>query len=233
MTAVRRWLQGDFARHAYSLGSGTALGQLIVVAVTPLPTWLDTPDDLGRFGMFSSFLAFATVAATLRLDFAVATTANRDTSARLLAVCLIVCPVVSLALGGALGLLIRFDVFAYGLLPDRTRPLSIVALVATGMSVALRDWHVGRRGFGAVSRALVTQGAGRAAISVALGIAGSGWAGLAAGEVLGRLLGIRGLWGPAGEELGALEARGQAQRSRAGILASAAISDGRAAIEPC
>lgn len=198
---VRRWLRGDFARHVASLGSGTALGQLIVVAVTPLLTRLYTPEDMGLFGLFASFLAIASVAATLRLDFAIATTSQPEVALRLLALCLLVAPLTSLALGAVLYAMIRLDVFAYGLLPLWTVPLGVVALVATGVFIALRCWHVGRHGFAVVGRALVMQGVARAGSSVLLGLAATGWAGLAGGEVAGRLLGIRRLWRDAGVEL--------------------------------
>ncbi len=198
---LRRWLRGDFARHVASLGSGTALGQLIVVAVTPLLTRLYTPEDMGLFGLFASFLAIASVAATLRLDFAIATTADRETALRLLALCLVVTPLASLLLGALLYLLIRHDVFAYGLLPLWTVPLGIVALAATGAFVALRCWHVARRSFTAVGRAMVAQGTARAVASVLLGLPAAGWAGLAAGDLAGRLFGIGRLWREAGGEL--------------------------------
>jgi lipopolysaccharide exporter len=199
---LRRWLRGDFARHVAALGSGTALGQLVVVVVTPLLTRLYSPEDMGLFGMFASFLAIASVAVTLRLDFAIATTANPETALRLLVLCLAVCPVVSLAMGGVLYGLIRTDIFAYGMLPLWTVPVSVVALVATGAFVALRYWHVSRRDFAVVGRALVMQGVARAGASVLFGLAAAGWVGLAAGEVVGRVLGIGSLWREAGGGLG-------------------------------
>lgn len=198
---VGRWLGGDFARHVTALASGTALGQLIVIVVTPLLTRLYTPEDMGLAGLFASFLAIASVAVTLRLDFAIATTSSRDEALRLLALCLVVCPLASLAMGGVLFALIQANVFAYGLLPLWTVPLGIVALVATGVFIALRFWHVGRHGFASVGRALVAQGAARAGASVALGLPGLGWSGLALGEVVGRLFGIGRLWKDAGHEL--------------------------------
>ena len=207
--ALRQWLRGDFARHVTVLASGTALGQLVVIAVTPLLTRLYTPQDMGLAGMFASFLAFAGVAATLRLDAAIATTADRDEALRLLALCLLACAPVSVALGGLLYAMIRADVFAFGLLPLWTAPLGIVALVATGAFVALRFWHVSRHGFAGVGRALVAQGAVRAIASVLLGLPRIGWTGLAFGEVLGRLAGIGRLWREAGPELRLARAEGR------------------------
>jgi O-antigen/teichoic acid export membrane protein len=207
--SLRQWLRGDFARHVTVLASGTALGQLLVIAVTPLLTRLYTPQDMGLAGMFASFLAFAGVAVTLRFDLAIATTRDRDEALRLLTLSLLACVPVSLVLGGLLYAMIRADVFAYGLLPAWTALLGFVALVATGAFVALRFWHVSRHGFAGVGRALVAQGAVRAITSVLLGLPRAGWAGLAFGEVLGRLAGIGRLWREAGPELRLARAEGR------------------------
>jgi len=206
---LSRWLRSDFARHVTALGSGTALGQLLMVAVTPLLTRLYTPADFGIAGLFASFLAFASVAVTLRLDFAIATTSDPGRSLRLLALALVVCPAVSLAMGGLLYALIRGDALGFGLLPVWTVPLAVLALLATGVFLALRYWHVGRLGFGRVGRALVAQGGARAVTSVALGLPGLGWLGLVLAEVIGRLSGIGRLWPAAGAALREARAHGR------------------------
>ena len=74
----------------------------------------------------------------------------------------------------------------------------LLALLATGVFSSLRFWHVGRQKFQEISVALVSQGAGRATIPIALGWISSGWIGLLGGEIMGRLLGVfrlgRGAW---------------------------------------
>ncbi|NJD31286.1 MAG: hypothetical protein FIB04_05305 [Gammaproteobacteria bacterium] len=194
MSIRLRLPKGAFSRQVATLTTGTAVGQLIVVAVMPLLTRLYTPDDLGVFGLFSSFLGVAAVATCLRLEWGVASTADENEAADLLALCLIVCPVASLALAAILAGLIGTDVVSFGLLPMWTVPLALVALVATGAFTALRYWHVGRREFRDVSAAAVAQGAGRAGASVAFGAASAGWPGLLLGDLVGRLLGIGRLW---------------------------------------
>ena len=190
MTVRLRLPAGVFARQVAMLTTGTAVGQLIVVAVMPFLTRLYSPSDLGTFGLFSSFLGVAGVATCLRLEWGVASARAPDEAAGLLALCLVVCPVASLVLAAALAALIGGNVVSFGLLPLWTVPLALLALVATGMFSALRYWHIGRRGFRDVSGAAVVQGVGRAGASVALGIAGAGWPGLLLGDLAGRLLGI-------------------------------------------
>jgi O-antigen/teichoic acid export membrane protein len=185
---------GGFARQVAMLTTGTAVGQLVMIAVMPLLTRLYTPADLGVFGLFSSFLGVAAVATCLRLEWGVASAPHPEAAAGLLLLCLAVCPIASLVLALGLAGLIGTGVVSFGLLPMWTVPLAFLALVATGAFGALRYWHVGRRDFRDVSSATVAQGVGRAGASVALGFAGAGWAGLLLGDLVGRVLGIGRLW---------------------------------------
>lgn len=176
------------------LTTGTAVGQLVVVAVLPLLTRLFTPADLGLFGLFSSFVGVASVATCLRLEWGIASARDPDAASGLLLLCIALCPLTSLVLAAGLALLIGADVVSFALLPQWTVPLAFLALVATGAFGALRYWHVGRRDFHDVSAAAVAQGVGRAGASVALGLIGTGWAGLLLGDLVGRVLGIGRLW---------------------------------------
>jgi O-antigen/teichoic acid export membrane protein len=185
---------GAFARQVAMLTTGTAVGQLILVAVMPLVTRLFTPSDMGVFGLFSSFLGVASVATCLRLEWGVASARTPDEAAGLLVLCLVVCPVASLVLAAGLAGLIHADLVSFALLPMWTVPLAFLALMATGAFGALRYWHVGRRDFRDVSGAAVAQGVGRAGALVAFGLAGTGWPGLLLGDLVGRLLGIGRLW---------------------------------------
>lgn len=191
---LRDFVRGEFVRQVAVLSSGTALGQLIVAAVTPLLTRLYTPTDIGTFGLLASFIGVASVAANLRIDFAIASVGNPELANRLLVLCLVVCPAVSLLLAGVLGLLIGSATLSFDVLPFWAVPLTAVAVLATGIFTALRYWHVANQRFGEVGKALVSQGIGRAGSSVALGLAGLGWAGLALGDLVGRVLGIGRLW---------------------------------------
>lgn len=194
MNRFRQLFGGEFARQVARLAAGTAAGQLIVVAVTPLLTRLYSPSDLGVFGLFASFVGVASVAVCWRLDLGVATAHSRAEAGELVLLCLMVSIPTSIALSAVLAGLIAGQWLSFGLLSAWTVPLALLALVATGVFGALRFWHVRDGDFGVVSRALVTQGAGRAGTSLALGLAATGWTGLVLGDVLGRLLGIRQLW---------------------------------------
>ena len=231
MSLLQRLPTGAFARQVAMLTTGTAVGQLVLVAVMPLLTRLFTPADLGVFGLFSSFLAVAGVATCLRLEWGVASAHSAEEAAGLLVLCLVLCPVTSLLLAAGLAGLIGENVVSFGLLPMWTVPLGFLALVATGAFAALRYWHIGRRDFRDVSAAAVAQGVGRAGTSVALGLAGTGWAGLLLGDLVGRVLGIGRLWRRA---LPGLQEQfhGDVRRVLSMRLVRMALSAGRAAVEP-
>ncbi len=54
-------LRGNsFARGAAVLGSGTALGQLILVAFSPVLSRLYTPEAYGVYGLYQTFVGIAT-----------------------------------------------------------------------------------------------------------------------------------------------------------------------------
>jgi len=206
MNLVARIKTGGFARQVLVLTTGTALGQLILVAATPLLTRLYTPLEMGIFGLFSSFLGVGSVAVCWRLEMGVVSARSRTEAARLLQLCVLVSIPTSAGLGALLAAMIAGNVLSFGLLPYWLIPVACLTLLATGVFGALRYWHVGLQQFRAVSHATVAQAIGRVGASVSLGVAGAGWSGLLFGEVIGRLLGVAGLWRRARPEVyGALK----------------------------
>jgi O-antigen/teichoic acid export membrane protein len=218
MSLLADVFRGDFSRQVAHLTTGTALGQLIAIAATPLLTRLYSPADLGVFGLYASFIGVASVVVCWRLDLAVATARTSNEAAGLLALCLAVSLPTSLLLSLGLAVLIQRHTLSFEMLSMWTVPLAALGLAATGVFGALRYWHVARHQFGGVGRALTLQGAGRAGASVAFGLAGTGWAGLALGDLVGRLVGIRRLWAGAGSgirnELGPIREAGLLRRLR-------------------
>ncbi|MFA6920221.1 MAG: oligosaccharide flippase family protein [Gallionella sp.] len=198
-----------FVTNVVKLAGGSAIGQALVMLSTPLITRLYGPADMGVFGLFMSFIAFASVGVALRYDLAIV--AARDkfeadvlliTSIALAIPCVLIASVV---LSG----MIHFSMLGFAALPGWSALAMFVALLATGVFSSLRFWYVGRRKFGEISLALVSQGAGRAIIPVVLGWLSTGWTGLLGGEILGRMLGVvrlaRGAWPDVRTTLAALD----------------------------
>ena len=201
-------------RDVARLSTGTAIGQALVVASTPLLTRIYPPDAFGQFGLFFSFASVATVFVGLRYDLAIASATGDVESDELLAAALLASVPTSLLAATCLWLMIAGDVLGLAALPVISVPVIAGLLLATGAVMALRYWNVRAFRFRVVAAASALQGFGRAIVPLALAAAGPGWWGLLAGDAAGRLLGAAGL------------ARGAAPRLR-GISAAAVAAAAR------
>lgn len=69
---VRAFLgRNEFLRHVSILMSGTALAQIVVMALTPVLGRLYSPEEYGIFGTFASIVAIIAAVATLKYDMAI------------------------------------------------------------------------------------------------------------------------------------------------------------------
>lgn len=190
-----------FLRQLISIGRGTLFAQAAVVATSPLLTRLYAPDDFGAFGLLIAFVSVAAVAVTLRLDVAIPSAASDRQADALLALNLAVVVPCSLVAGAFLAALAYGGIAGYGQLPVWSGLIVAALLVATGTFSALRFWHVRRMQFAQIGEALARQGLARAVVPLGLGLLPLAWAGLALGELVGRVFGLarlgRGAWRPA------------------------------------
>jgi O-antigen/teichoic acid export membrane protein len=192
LSAVKSWLGRDeFRAHAARLGGGTALGQGLVLLATPAITRLYSPEEIGLTGLFTAFLAVASIGASLRYEVAIGIAP--DTQQRDALTLLSCCLTVPMALIGAAALyaIIVTDTLGFGALPAWSAAAMFALVVATGMVAALRFWFVASKDFSGIASALVSQGVGRALAPILLAPLGWGWIGLLVGEAAGRVLGIR------------------------------------------
>jgi O-antigen/teichoic acid export membrane protein len=60
----------SFRKHVLTLLSGTALAQILPIALTPIITRIFSPSDLGEFAIFVSIATICAVAATMRYSYA-------------------------------------------------------------------------------------------------------------------------------------------------------------------
>lgn len=180
----------SFAANVIKLGGGTALGQAVVILTTPVVTRLYTPEQMGLLGIFIAFVGFTSVAVSWRYELAIVSARDSDEANALLLISLFLIVPTSLLAGLLMLLMIRFNLLSYSDLPAWTAGAVAVTLLFTGAFTALRYWYVRYADFGGVSRAMVSQGVGRAIVPVVMGVIHAGWAGLLAGEIAGRILGV-------------------------------------------
>lgn len=186
-TRLQRFLpQGRFARRLMLLSGGTAGGQALMVAVSPLLTRLFTP---GEFGVLAVYIALAGILGSvmaLRYEFAVPICKSEEDAATLVAVGLAVTLVLDalvilalalfnqplmalLGMSGAAGL--------FWLLP--------ALLLAQGVNLVLAHWSIRRGTFRLNAVSSFAMLATQALAQLGLGFLHGGAAALVIGYTLG------------------------------------------------
>lgn len=190
--------RGRFTRGVVMLAGGTALGQAIILAVSPLLTRLYTPEDLGSLGLFLSFVGVASVALSLRYEAAIVSCRDsREAAYLVLGSCALAVP-MSLISSGVFYFLVDRALLGFGSFPGHTVLIVLAALLPMAVFGALKYWFIREGAFGTISRVMVWQNSVRALSQVGFGLAGVGWLGLVVGDVLGRVAGtgsmVRAAW---------------------------------------
>jgi O-antigen/teichoic acid export membrane protein len=193
LSLISSLLKNQGLRQAFALGTGTAIGQAAVVAASPIWSRLYDPVAFGRYGLVLSFLSAATVAVSLRFEFAIPVAQDDDEALELVFLALICSIPVSLLAGVTFLVFSLRDLFGFGAVAPLSAALMVLALLLAGSFSTLRYWHVRRSGFQEISTSLVAQGLARALAPILLSPLNWGWFGLMSGELAGRSFGIRSL----------------------------------------
>jgi len=181
---------GQFARHVAVLAGGTAIGQALTLAASPIVTRLYSPTDYGGLAVYGSILTVLLVAASLRYDQAIPLPEDDDAGGGLL--------LLSLALVGAMTLLVALAVWLLGdalvtwAQAPRLRPylwLLPAGYLGAGCYQALNYWAVRRKAFPRIARTKLTQSVGLVTTQLGLGALGIGQPGLLVADVVSRVSG--------------------------------------------
>jgi O-antigen/teichoic acid export membrane protein len=187
---IKRLISSKPFRQAFTLGAGTAVGQLFVVVASPIWSRLYSPTDFGRYGLMLSFLSTVIVAGSLRFDLSIPLGRDDEESLLLLLLSLVCTVPVSIIASVVLFWLTTHNLLGFGALSPWSVILVVLLLLLTCIFTALRYWHIRSSGFREIGSSLVAQGVGRALTPILVSPLGFGWLGLLSGEVLGRSLGI-------------------------------------------
>ena len=192
MRALRARLPKGALKRAVTVSvTGAALGQLIVLAASPLVTRLYTPQDFGVLGVFSALLGILGIAVSLRYELAIPLAEDAASVANLLALSLLATLLVSSLIGLALwpwGEEITRWFNAEPLYPLLW--LLPVGLIATGCARSLTHWAIRRQAFGRISRNQISRSLGRVVAQIGFGLLALGPLGLLVGQIIGQSAGI-------------------------------------------
>lgn len=193
--------KSSFGTHVATVASGTAIAQILPVALTPVLTRLYDPGDMGMLGLFTSFISFFTGALTLGYSQAVVAGRTKQESADLIFICTLLVGPFSVLGGILLYVFVRMGWLGYGELPGWSALAIMLSLVLTGFFFTLRAWLVRAEEFRHIAVATVSQSIGRMTTQIVAGLMGLHWVGLIIGEVVGRGAGLSRVWTAAGQEI--------------------------------
>ena len=181
---------GGFGRGVATLVTGTGIGQVIVIAGSPVLTRLYSPSDFGVYAVAVSILAVLLTIASLSYELAVPLPESDVDAANVLALSLLTTGVTSLLAAGALLVAGRELVTLLGAPGLAPYVLLIpLSLVGGGLSSTLARWAIRAQTYSAIAATRVTQSVSLVAVQVGLGGLGAGAPGLLVGDVVGRVAG--------------------------------------------
>lgn len=195
MTLLREWkrriAQNRIMRSAGLMAGAAALGQLLMLAVTPLLTRLYDPSHFGLFAVFSAFMGLVLVISSLRYEFAIPLMRN-DRSAQSMLVSVLAINAFTAAAALAAILIWRGDFARLMNTPAVANYLVLIPLGLFGAGsyralnlLALRNNH-----FNVVAQTKLAQSFTIVAIQVVAGFAGLGAIGLIIGHIFGFTAGV-------------------------------------------
>lgn len=166
---LRRLLpKNRFARSVSVLAGGTAAGQIIVIAASPILTRLYSPEDFGLLAVYVALLATITVIASLRYQLAIPLPESDDEAAHLVALSLLL--VLGMSSGTMLVLLFFRESIAQALnvpvLSGYFWLLPIGVLLA-GVYQVFNSWAVRLEAFPAIAGTKLTQALSTVGVQVA------------------------------------------------------------------
>lgn len=181
--------KGKFVRALALLSGGTMLGQLCLVASSPVLTRLFTPEDFGVLAILVSMNAILGVIVVLRYEFAIPVCKTDEEAANMTAGAGLV--VVAFALLLSVFLWFVGKPFTELVNAPALAPwlwLLIVTVTAYGFVVVMTYWSLRRHTYATNSKSRLVLGASQAGSQLALGAAGIGVAGLLIGYAAGFIL---------------------------------------------
>lgn len=181
-------------KHVVILSGGTALGQLLTVAILPILTRLYSPSDFAVFAIYASLLSICSVAASLRLDLAIPIPAEDLDAANITALAMAftlavaaIIAVLAILFGPSLAVLLKKEEIApyLWLVP-------IGVLLASSYSIS-QYWVTRKKKFKLIATTRVAQASAAATIQVGAGALWGTPLGLIFGHIVNNGAGVVGL----------------------------------------
>lgn len=182
--------QGSFARNVLVMLTGSAIGQLAGLLLSPVLTRIYSPEIFGVAGSFTAVVSILAVIAALRYDMALPIERDNENSANLLAVCFITL-FFTTALGYGLLLLVPGEVAGSSLgslMPYRF--LLPVGFFCIGAYQVMVSYATLKSSYSIIAKTKIYQGLMGPVTQIGLGAAQMGAWGMILGFIAGQSLGV-------------------------------------------
>ena len=177
-------------RSTLTLLAGGVIAQALPLLLGPWLTRLYSPDDWGRYALFSVFAANLAVVACARYEYALPMAADEAEARDLMALCLyLIMAVTALSVVLAIVLSVTRTLQQAAWLP--------LAVAAAGAAQWLTLWTTRAQRFKSLAATRATQFGGAALVQAAAGVAHAGAAGLIAGPIVASVAALAWLRHPA------------------------------------
>lgn len=182
---------GGFVGSIVTLSLGTAAGQAIIIAGSPILLRLYTPDEFGAFSVYLAVISIGAIVVTLRYEAAIPLPESEGEALDVLALAVLATVSIS-ALVGLVAWLIAANVVVVTV-PTTMRAmlwLLPLGLLLVGLQQTFTLWATRLTAFGTSARSSIAAGGAGTASQIALGVPATGVIGLVLGYLFGRLGGI-------------------------------------------
>jgi O-antigen/teichoic acid export membrane protein len=176
-------------RSGTTVAVGVGLGQLLILASSPILSRLFDPDAFGVFGVITSIESILVVTAALRFELAEPLPRSDEDASALVALGTI--SVVGWTIFSAVVLLLlRSSLASWTSTPEVADVALLIPIVLLfdGLGNVLAYWSIRKARFGQLSASRVAQGAGQVAGQLGLGPARASAGSLIVGYALGKLV---------------------------------------------
>jgi lipopolysaccharide exporter len=184
------FIKESFLARIIILAGGTAVGQMFSILSMPLITRLYLPEDLGRYGLFTSFIAIGSVSSSLLYEPAIVSAKDDREAADLTILCffliLMTAPLVTLLFW----IMVRSNILGFGSFTGITAIWVVICYVFVAIFNTLKYWFIRKGNFPLLGSISAIQNIARSLIQILAGLAFTGSIGLLAGDAIGRGCGI-------------------------------------------
>lgn len=168
---VARARESQYVRNVAMLVGGTALGQGVVVAASPVLTRLYAPSDFGVLAVFTAMVTVVVMVSALRFEVGIPLAPDTGVAANLLILSLL----LVLGMGAAVSVLIWLagDTIAGWVNAEVLRPylwLLPVGVLGGGMYRVFNAWATRKEAFGPLSRTKLSQSLSMVTVQIGIGL---------------------------------------------------------------